>query len=93
MMQVPTGTINKISPISQNLSSTNTLLIAIIIRYTRIMAYSCHCFYKLYVCKHVVRVAELYDNKLKGYNKIRVFAVNSKRGPKPKKKQNCLTFD
>ena len=54
---------------------------------------SCHCFYKLYVCKHVVRVAELYDYKLKGYNKIRVFSLNSKRGPLPKKKQNGLTFD
>ena len=50
---------------------------------------SCYSFYKYYVCKHIVKVCDLFNYKLKGYTKIKVFATNSKRGPK-NKKQNPL---
>ena len=55
---------------------------------------SCNCFYKSYVCKHAIKLADTFGFKLKGYNKVEVFATNAKRGPKPKKKtHNPLEAD
>ena len=55
---------------------------------------SCHYYYKSFNCKHVVRVSDLYGYKIKGYTKVKVFAINSKRGAKRKnKKTNCLNDD
>ena len=53
----------------------------------------CYSFYKSYICKHVLKLADIFGLKIKGYNKIDVFAVNAKRGSKPKKKPNPLEID
>ena len=53
---------------------------------------TCYSFYKFYICKHIVKVCDLFNFNLKGYTQVKVFATNSKRGPKNKKK-NPLSHD
>ena len=33
---------------------------------------TCHSYYKSYVCKHIVKVADIFSYKLKGYTKVEV---------------------
>ena len=54
---------------------------------------NCYSFYKSYICKHAIKLADIFGFKIKGYNKIEIFAVNAKRGPKSKKKHNPLEID
>ena len=51
---------------------------------------NCYSYYKSYVCKHAVKLADKFGLKLKGYSKVEVFAVNAKRGAKKKPKTNPL---
>ncbi len=54
---------------------------------------SCVCFFKNYICKHILKVVDLFDFRIPGCTKVKVFATNSSRGPKLKKKRNPLAFD
>ena len=49
---------------------------------------SCVCFYKNYICKHILKVSDLFSFRIPEYTEAKEFATNSSRGTKPKKKIN-----
>jgi hypothetical protein len=53
----------------------------------------CYSFHKSFVCKHAIKLADLFGYNLKGYTKPRLFVMNAKRGAKPKKKKNSNPLD
>jgi hypothetical protein len=54
---------------------------------------SCHSFHKSYICKHLIKLSDLYNFRVKGYDPIRVFNVNKARGRKRAKKNPLAESD
>ena len=49
---------------------------------------SCYCFYKSYVCKHAIKLADTFGFKLKGFNKVEVFATNALKEDQSQKRRH-----
>ena len=39
-------------------------------------------YYKFFVCKHLIKLVDIFGFSIKGYKKVEEFATNAKRGPK-----------
>ena len=51
---------------------------------------NCLCFYNIYICKHVLLLADKLNLRVKGFTKLELFATNNKPGPKKKSKTYAL---
>ena len=60
---------------------------------------SCTClsYYKSYICKHALKIADMFDFQIPGYDKTRLFAANKSKGRKRKARlpvpSNPLSYD
>ena len=54
------------------------------------MSCTCGSFHRSYICKHILKVSDIFSFPIPGYKKVHLLATNATRGPKKGKKRKCL---